>query len=188
MEGDSALNLPEVASGQTYLADRRPPARPRWLILLLFLSAFGGLQGAWHAAAGSAFERLVIDAATVRPAVAVINVVTPRIGAEAQSFHIRAPGGGINILNGCDGLDVLFLLTAALLAVPLPWRRRLFGTFVGGAMVYALNLLRILALFYAYRYDRVLFDLLHGTLAPLILIALVTLFFVGWTETTRAPP
>jgi exosortase/archaeosortase family protein len=185
------LDLPRAANGQPYLPDNwsappgGPAARSRWLVLLTFLVVFAVLQAAWTAARDTQVERLVIDRTTVAPAVLVISAVTPHVGAVAEGSRIRALGGGINILHGCDGLDTLFLLFAGLVAAPMGWRRRLSGMFVGTALVYVLNQLRILGLFYALRSDPQLFELLHGTALPLILVAAVALFFLAWTGRTR---
>ena len=142
--------------------------------------AFVVLQTLWGQARGSALERLWIDTATVKTAVALIDLLSPELQAVAQGSRIRAPGGGINILNGCEGTDVLFLLAAAFLAFPMPRRSRLAGFGLGIVLVYLLNEARILALFYAYRSDRALFDVLHGLVAPLVLIAAVAAYFYAW--------
>jgi exosortase/archaeosortase family protein len=155
-------------------------------MLLMFLFVFAALQAAWTSARDTDIERFVIDAITVAPAVVLINAVSPHIGAVAEGSRIRAPGGGINILHGCDGLDVLFLLIAGFVAAPIPWRHRLGGVVMGIALVYVLNQGRILGLFYAHRRDPQLFDLLHGTVLPLLLVAAVALFFLAWTGRTRA--
>lgn len=148
----------------------------------MFLALFALLQYGWQSARGTALERWVIDLGTVKPAAALIGVVTPELRAVPQGASIRAPGGGLNILNGCEGTEVLFLLCAALAVAPLSLRQRMLGLLAGGLLVYALNQARILALFYASRDDRALFDLLHGTVAPLALIAVVGMFFLAWTS------
>jgi exosortase/archaeosortase family protein len=148
----------------------------------VFLAVFALLQGLWGAARGTAVERVAIDGITVASAVALINLATPAVHAVAAGTRIRAPGGGINILNGCEGVEVLFLLAAALCAFPLPPRRRVAGLAAGVLFVFAINQIRILALFYVFRADRALFGLLHGTVAPVVLIALTVLFFLAWTK------
>lgn len=51
---------------------------------------------------------------------------------------------GINILNGCEGTEVFFLLASALLvAPPIAWRARLTGLLPGCLQVFALNRLTI---------------------------------------------
>jgi exosortase/archaeosortase family protein len=106
--------------------------------------------------------------------------LTPSIPVTAVGTRLTAPEGGINVLRGCEGTEVLFLLAAAFAVAPLGWRQRLGGLALGTMVVYLLNQIRVVALFYAYRYDRILFAQLHGTLAPLVMIALVGLYFFAW--------
>ncbi len=151
-------------------------------LTLTMLAVFVVLQTAYGAARDTWVERLVIHQATVKPAAALVQVITPEVNARPVAASIKAPGGGINILNGCEGTEVLFLLYAAFAAAALPWRARVSGLLAGTLLVYVLNQGRILALFYAYRSDKALFDLLHGTVAPLILIVLTALFFLHWLD------
>ena len=146
-----------------------------------FLLVLVGLQLAWHFARGTALERMVIDRATVGTAVDLIHRIQPGLAVSAAGARIQAPGGGINVLNGCEGTEVLFLLFAAVAAAHLSWRARVTGLLLGMVWVFALNQLRLLALFFSYRSDRVLFDQLHGMVAPLLLVALVVIFFHGLT-------
>lgn len=150
--------------------------------MLLFLCAFVALQWAWGHARGSALERLVIDGATVRSAVAVIGLITPAVQAQGVGSRIQAPGGAINIINGCEGTDVLFLLAAAVLAYGATWRDRLVGLLAGSVLVFVLNQARVMALFYSYLHDRELFSQLHGFVLPLLLITAAFLYFIAWAQ------
>lgn len=153
-------------------------ARSGWTMALLFITLFIALQYAWSAARGSFIERLIINDATVGVAVSIINAWSPGVQALGVGATIRATGGGINILNGCEGTEVLFLLVAAVFAYPMMWRWRAIGLFAGTVYVFLLNQMRLLALFYSYRSDRVLFGHLHGVVAPLALVAATLIFFL----------
>lgn len=155
-----------------------PPRVPQslWLAALIFIGVFALLQWCWGEARDTWVERLVIHEATVKPAVALIRLISPKIPAIPVGASIKAPGGGLNIMNGCEGTEVMFLLAAAFAALRLPWRRKLTGLALGLTLVFVLNQGRILALFYAYRAERGLFDALHTLILPVLLIALVTLY------------
>lgn len=159
-----------------------PPRRALWRQMSIFLAVFLVLQLGYGALRGSWVEHLLIDTLTVAPAAALIHIMSPELPVWAEGSRLKAPGGGINVLNGCEGTEVLFLLYAAFAAAVMPWRARLAGLAAGTLLVYALNQARVIALFHAYRSDRAWFDLLHGTVAPLALIAITTLFFLYWLE------
>jgi exosortase/archaeosortase family protein len=152
------------------------------LSVVLFLGAFALLQWGWSEARGTWIERIVIDRMTVETAASVINALDPAIGVQAVGSRLKAAGGGINILNGCEGIEVLFLLIGAMLVAPISWRARVLGIMAGGVLVFALNQSRVIALFYAFRSDRALFDALHGVIAPLLLVLAAGAFFVSWLD------
>lgn len=171
-------------------SDVQPSSRSRSLLALtaIFIGLFAIMQLGWSNARSTWVERLVIDQITVKPAVWLITRITPEIPVQATGPHLKAPGGGINILNGCDGMEVIFLLAAAMLIAPIPVKWRLTGTVIGSVMVYVCNQGRILALFYSYRNDRPLFDLLHGMITPILMILIAAGFYVIWLGRHRGDP
>jgi exosortase/archaeosortase family protein len=163
-----------------------PPHRPGlWRSVLVFALMTALLQYGWKQARDTAIERAVIEIATVQTSVALIRQLTPEVQAQAQGSRIRAPGGGINILNGCEGTEALFLLIAAMVAHRATWRQRALGLVAGAVVVFGLNQLRVLALFYSYRSDRALFDQLHGLVTPLLLICAAVALFAAWADWVR---
>jgi exosortase/archaeosortase family protein len=156
------------------------PGRALLLRAALFLLVFSVLQVAWELSRGGALEQLVIHDIMVRPAAALIQLLSPAIGAAADGYSIRAAGGGLNIRNGCEGVEAVFLLLAAFASTPMGWRSRLAGMAAGIALVLAANQLRILTLFYAWREDPALFATLHGTVVPVATVLLVGGYYHAW--------
>ena len=171
-------------------SDFQPSSRSRSLFVLtaLFMGLFAVMQFGWGSARSTWVERLVIDEMTVKPAAWLITGITPEIPVQAIGSRLKAPGGGINLLNGCDGMEVIFLLVAAMLIAPIPVQWRLSGALIGSGVVYVCNQVRILALFYSYRLDRPLFDLLHGMITPILLILIAAGFYVLWLGHYRSDP
>ncbi|MEI7970276.1 MAG: exosortase/archaeosortase family protein [Betaproteobacteria bacterium] len=163
----------------------RRAARRAWPPLArvaAFAALFLILQNGWSRAAGSELERWVIDRATVATAAAAIRAIDPASEVVAAGSRLRSPGGGINVLNGCEGTDALLLLQSALAVAPLAWRHRAAGMAVGLALVFLLNQVRVVGLFYAFRRAPAAFDLLHGFVAPVLLVAAAGAFFAVWLE------
>jgi exosortase family protein XrtM len=148
---------------------------------LIFLLLFFVMQFCYSASRGGLAEHLVIDVATVRPSVAAINLIAPDAGAQAKGNRIVSPHGSLSVLNGCEGTETVFLLLAAIIAFNAPWLQKLKGAALGTLVVYGLNQGRIIALFFAAQHDRKWFDLLHGIIAPTLIIVLSVLFFLWWT-------
>ena len=147
---------------------------------VIFILVFATLQLCWLFLRDSNLGHWVRGDLTVNPAVKLINLLTPEIQATALGNQILAKGGGLVVKLGCEGVEALFILIAALVTAPLSRKAIISGIFYGTVFVYSFNQLRIISLFYAFRVDKPLFHLLHGTIAPLLLIALAGIFFQFW--------
>lgn len=147
---------------------------------VLGLLLFAGLQLGWQVLQGGALARAVIGYGVVRPAVWSVRTLTPEIPVRAADRALLAPGGGLNIRNGCEGLEALFLLTAAVLVSPVSWAARGRGVLLACGMVFLINQARVVLLFYAWREAPRYFDALHGTVTPIAVVLLVCACFAIW--------
>ena len=157
-----------------------------WRFALIFLLLFFVLQYGYSACQGTIVEHVVLDVATVQPSAAAINLIAPDANAHANGHRIVSPRGSLSVLNGCEGTETLFLLLAAIAAFKAPWRHKLKGAVIGTIIIYGLNQGRIVALFFAAQQDRKWFDMLHGTIAPTLIIVLSVLFFLWWSSESGA--
>jgi exosortase family protein XrtM len=146
----------------------------------LFLGIFASLQLLYGMLAVTWVNHLLIDEITVKTAAQLISWVTPKVGVQAIGTHLSTQTDSLNIANGCNGLEVMFLLIAAMSVAPLSWRAKLMGLIIGIPYIFILNQVRLMALFYSFRTDEVLFWNLHSTIAPVLLIALTVLFLGNW--------
>lgn len=161
-------------------------ARPSGLRFIVTLVAvFSALQAAMIASDDTPISRFLIDQATVRVATAIIDQVFPNDGARAEGSTIVSSRVRMSVLRGCEGTEILFLVIAASVALPAMWRARAVALAGGLVLAYALNQLRVLALYYTVRDAREWFELVHGYLAPTFLIVAVALFFWWWTARRR---
>lgn len=158
---------------------------PPWVSALLFLSVFFILQMSYDACRGTDFEHFILGDLTVAPTAVLINLLTPTVNVKALGNQLIAPGGGITVLKGCEGTEIMFMLVAAFAAVVMPWRRRLSGLGLGILLVFCLNQMRLLLLFYVYRSEPTLFNLLHGTVTPIVLVLCVALYALYWMGDSR---
>ena len=156
-----------------------------WKRLLVFVLIFGAFYVALAQTWSDGLSHWVIDVFTVEPAAWIARHVLGDPAISAQGSHVGSPRGSLNVLFGCEGTDVLMVLAAALLVTPVRWKDRLAGLLAGTAFVFVVNQLRLLALLMALRGQRDWFGPLHGLIAPLVVVALVTLFFLGWLRWTQ---
>ena len=100
-------------------------------------------------------------------------------------------GPGIEIVAGCNGVEAVLILISAVLAFPAPWKYKFAGIGIGFVAIQALNLVRIISLYYLLLWNRVWFDWFHLYLwqALIILDALVFwLVWLRWLPREPRPP
>lgn len=175
MHRHSPEGHPYLPDGEVDTEVRKPISVGR--SVALFMLTFALLQWGWNTVRGTWVERAVVHEITVAPAAALVRLITPEVAAQAVGPRIKAPGGGINILNGCEGTEVMYLLIAAFATIRLPWRIAGLALFIGLGWVFVLNQARIVVLFYAFRSSPTLFDLLHTAVLPAVLVALTAVYF-----------
>lgn len=174
-----------MSRSQSYneFLQKNQPARHSVTLLrfaAVFFVAFTLLQWIYQALNDTASYRFFIEMLTVRPSAAFISLIAPGDGVIAQAHRLVWQSGRLSVLNGCDGAEAMALLIAAFIAVAGSFRMRLTGIAIGVLLIYTLNQGRIVALYFAARHDKQLFELIHGLAGPLVIIALACLFFAWW--------
>lgn len=168
-----------------------PKAHHHKSAFILFVALFVALQWVYDSHLAQSLAPFFTETLGSHPGVWIINQFTPDLHAKAVGSRIISATGGINIRQGCDGVEIYFLLIAAFAVAPLAsmtWPVRLLGLGVGCIWVAALNLMRSVALFYLVQYAPHQFDFAHTVLAPLLLAGLCLLYVYGvtrWASTAR---
>ncbi|HKQ48442.1 MAG TPA: hypothetical protein VJZ71_10265 [Phycisphaerae bacterium] len=104
------------------------------------------------------------------------------LGTDATASAGVLSGGAfvMKIAVGCDGLQPIALFCFAVLASPLPWRFKLPGLVAGTAALLALNIVRIVTLFWAGIHAPRVFEMLHIDVWQTIFIIAALLFWILW--------
>lgn len=135
-----------------------------------------------------------VDRALVAPFIRGTTSVAGRLiqvfgGTAAFTGNILwvPPAGfAIEIDNGCSGLEVVILLAAAVAAFPANWRARLIGFTACAAAILALNVLRIISLFYIGQYSKDWFDWAHLYIWDALIMIDGLLMFFLWARWSRS--
>ena len=97
------------------------------------------------------------------------------IGATGSPF-------AVSIEAGCNGVEATLVLVAAMLAFPAPWRHRVRGMLIGVAAVQALNVLRVVSLFYLGRWNEDAFEWAHLYVWQALIMLDVLIVWVVWVR------
>lgn len=149
---------------------------------LKFIIAFALLTGGFEASRGTAFERFIVEQGILVPTTRLINTLTPQEHVTLIGRTIVSPdGSNLRVTRGCEGIEMLLLLTAAILAFPASLERRAYGLLAGLVLAYFLSLTRLMLLHYILRYSPSAWQALHGLVLPLGPVVLLALYFLRWS-------
>ena len=78
----------------------------------------------------------------------IINLLHADAQVSVDAHRLVSPRATLEVVRGCDGCGLLFLLSAAVLAFKVAWQRRLQDLLAAVAIVYAPNELHVVALYF----------------------------------------
>lgn len=129
----------------------------------------------------SAVQKAVIEPFTGFLAAISAALILPfddTVVAHGKVLQFTDTGFAVSIEAGCNGVEATIVLVAAVLAFPAPWRARLLAIGAGFAAVQAMNILRIISLFYLGRWNMDAFTWVHLYLWPVLIMLDVLIVFV----------
>ena len=84
--------------------------------LVLFIGIFFVMHFFYYLFGKTDLQTWIISILTVKPGVALINLLTPQAHAYANGAFMMSKSVSLSILAGCDGSKVMFILISAILA------------------------------------------------------------------------
>jgi exosortase/archaeosortase family protein len=171
-----------------HYTSKEPRKRSPILFGVRFLLVFFTLMGSFEATRGTAFEHFIIDDSILQPTVVIINLISPHTPAHLDGRKIVDVNSSLRVTRGCEGIETILLLTAAILAYPIKMRSRLRGLAYGIPLAYALSVVRLLLLHFILSQRPELWEALHGLVLPLLPIVAVGLFFSLWISAQQQRP
>lgn len=110
----------------------------------------------------------------------VINIITPAEKSFCEREYVISGNFRLKIDRGCEGVEGIFILIAAILAYPAGTGSKIKGLFGGILIVYCFNIARIVGLYYILKYKPDLFDMMHMYVGQTIIIIIAVLYFIVW--------
>jgi exosortase family protein XrtM len=149
---------------------------------LKFFAIFVAFSLGFDAVRDGPVGNVLIDSTVLRPAVTALNVFSAGESVRVVNRIIESPRAQLHILRGCEGVEMLFLVAAAVLAFPAPWRRQVSGLLIGVLICWIASVLRVVGLYYTLRYAPGVWEPVHGIVAPLFSVALAGMYFLAWSS------
>jgi exosortase H (IPTLxxWG-CTERM-specific) len=123
---------------------------------------------------------LPFTAGIAKVSVWLVGLFDPHAIAYGKVLESTTNGFAISIERGCNGVEAVIILVSAMLAFPAPWKHRLVGIGLGFVAIQALNLVRIISLFYLGQWNRTWFDWFHLYLWQALIVLDALVAFLIW--------
>ena len=91
----------------------------------------------------------------------IVGLFDPNAIAYGKILQSTTNGFAISIERGCNGVEAVIILVSAMLAFPAPWRMKLIGLAIGAVAIQALNIVRVISLYYLGQWNAQAFEWAH---------------------------
>jgi exosortase family protein XrtM len=150
------------------------------LQFILFVGCYALLNYGYFKVPDDLFRNVIYFRGVVTICADLINMIAPLEQVLAKQNFLLSAKANLEIVRGCDGAGVLFLLVSAIVSFSSTWRRKIIGLILGIGFVYLLNLLRICTLYFVLAHQADWFQLLHVYLAPTWMVIMGCSYFAWW--------
>ena len=153
--------------------------------LLFFLVSYAIFHSAYFMVPDSFLRDVVFHHGIVAMSQSVIDFAAPGEHVTAVNNKLLSPKAALEVVRGCDGSGALFLILSAILAFSATVKRKFLGVVLGVALIYGLNQIRIIALYFIIAYQREWFLPIHTYFAPTLIVIISCIFFAWWAFGSR---
>lgn len=102
------------------------------------------------------------------------------IQAEGIVMRSLENGTAVKIMPGCNGVEAMICLAAAILAFTTSWKNKIIGLIIGFIAIQLLNIVRIISLFYLLQWNKEWFEWAHLYVWQALIILDALIIFILW--------
>ena len=152
---------------------------------LIFLFALGILTGV--------LENKSVQESFVNPHLTNVAIISSKIlnvlGTKCRVLDttIRSSSFNMRVVEGCESIYPTAMLWAAVLAFPTGWKAKVSGIVGGAVVLFFLNLLRIITMFYFGLLFPSLFEAIHVYAWQALFILVTLLLYLFWAARVSEP-
>jgi exosortase H (IPTLxxWG-CTERM-specific) len=118
----------------------------------------------------------------------IVKLFDPGVLSYGKVLRSASNGFAVSIEAGCNGVEATIVLVAAILAFPAPWKRKLVGLVIGVIAVQALNIVRVISLFYLGQWNFDVFEWAHLYVWQALIMLDVLVVWLLWVRALPRVP
>ncbi|MFZ2209097.1 MAG: exosortase H [Porticoccaceae bacterium] len=112
----------------------------------------------------------------------LMQIFDSRIAVTGKVIRSTTSAFGVSIEPGCNGVEAMIVLLAAIAAFPAPLFYKLKGLLAGLVAIQVLNLARIISLFYLGLWNATLFEWAHLYIWQALIMLDALIVFLVWVR------
>lgn len=120
-----------------------------------------------------------------RVSAGLIALFDPHVATAGKVLQSTTNGFAVSIEAGCNGIEAALILVAAILAFPASMKARVIGILAGLFTVQALNVVRVVSLFYLGQWSASAFEWAHLYLWQALIMLDVLIVWLVWMRSLR---
>jgi exosortase H (IPTLxxWG-CTERM-specific) len=113
----------------------------------------------------------------------IVQFFDGNVTSVSNVIRDKTTGFGVRIERGCNGIEALIILFAAIFAFPAPLKNKFIGFMIGFFAIQGLNMVRIVSLFYLGQWNQVAFEWFHLYLWQALIILDALVVWLIWLRT-----
>lgn len=163
-----------------------PSSAPLWQrpneikFLLVFIICYSAFHSLYFLIPDNILRDVFHHYAILIFSVDVINYLAPHEMVTVVGNKLVSAKATLSVVRGCDGAGVSFLLVAAIMAFRARLSDKVIGILTGILLLYVINQVRIIGLYFVIAYNREWFVPIHTYFAPTLIVILSSAFFAWW--------
>lgn len=111
---------------------------------------------------------------------AIMQIFDADVVSNADVITSNRTGKAVQIAAGCNGVEAVIVLFAAIFAFPSKFKHKIYGFVLGFFAIQILNVIRIISLFYLLQWDKNWFDWFHLYLWQALIILDALIVWLVW--------
>ncbi len=113
----------------------------------------------------------------------ILQIFDDSVESYRNIIRNSVTGFGVRIERGCNGVEAMIILFAAIFSFPAPFKNKIIGFVIGFFAIQVLNLVRIISLFYLGQWNQVAFEWFHLYLWQALIILDALVVWLIWLRT-----
>lgn len=114
--------------------------------------------------------------------VTLISYFDANVISYGKVIQSQANGFAVSIEPGCNGVEAMIVLAAAVLAFPSSIKQKIAVLIIGFFAIQIMNLGRIISLFYIGQWNTSIFEWAHLYIWPMLIMVDVLIVFLLWMK------